>query len=194
MPDAPMPPKRIFLIRHAKPQVDRKGFFSAHQARAYVSAYDTAEVEEFVLQHEAIPYKHIRKVYCSTLVRSQQTARAIFGDGVELRIDATFREFERRVFGLPLVRLPIKLWLLGARLLWFLGFNNGGIETFKQARARARKAAEMLSEDAHQHKTTVLVAHGLLNHFIKRELVRMGWQQSIKGGTGFLAVDMLTFA
>lgn len=160
-------------------------------ARQYISQYDTAEVEEFVLQHEAIPYKQINKVYCSTLVRSQLTARAIFGEEVELKVDHTFREFERRIFSLPLLRLPINLWLLTARLLWFLGFNSRNIETFRQARTRARKAAELLDQDARQNSTTVLVAHGLLNNFIRRELKRLGWQVSIKGGSSFLSVHMM---
>ncbi|OKL39922.1 histidine phosphatase family protein [Pontibacter flavimaris] len=184
-------PNRIFLIRHAKPLVERKGYFNAQAARQYISDYDTALVEEFVLQHEAIPYKQIKKVYCSTLVRSQLTARAIFGEEVELKIDATFREFERRIFSLPLLRLPIKLWLLSARVLWFLGFNSRDIETFRQARTRARKAAELLDQDARQNHTTVLVAHGLLNNFILRELRRLGWRTSIKGGNSFLAVHLL---
>ncbi|WP_266202513.1 phosphoglycerate mutase family protein [Pontibacter kalidii] len=185
-------PNRIFLIRHAKPRVKRSGFFDVEAARKYIADYDAAQVEEFVLQHEAIPYKQVKKVYCSTLVRSQLTARAIFGEEVELRIDATFREFERRIFSLPFLRLPIKLWLLSARVLWFLGFNSRDIETFRQARARARRAAELLDQDARQNHTTVLVAHGLLNNFILRELKRLGWQASINGGNSFLAVHMLS--
>lgn len=184
-------PYRIFLIRHARPKVERKGFFNATAAQKYISDYDTAQVEAFVLQHEAIPFKEIKKVYCSTLVRSQLTARAIFGEDVELHIDETFREFERRIFTLPWLHLPIKVWLLSARLLWFLGFNNRDIETFRQARTRARKAADLLDRDARQNHTTVLVAHGLLNSFIRRELKRLGWQESIKGGSDFLSVDML---
>ena len=184
-------PSRIFLIRHARPKVERKGFFDVAAARQYISDYDTAQVEAFVLQHEAIPYKEIKKVYCSTLVRSQLTARAIFGEDVELRIDETFREFERRIFTLPWLHLPIKVWLLIARLLWFLGFNNRDIETFRQARTRARKAAGLLDQDARLNHTTVLVAHGLLNSFIRRDLKRLGWQESIKGGSDFLSVHLL---
>ncbi|GHA53602.1 phosphoglycerate mutase family protein [Pontibacter akesuensis] len=183
--------QQIFLIRHARPTVSRKGLFSASDASTYISDYDTAQVEEFVLQHEAIPYRQIKKVYCSTLVRSQLTARAIFGEEVALVQEPVFREFERRIFSLPLVRLPIKVWLLSARLLWFMGLNSQGIETFREARARARQAADILAQDAAAHQTTVLVAHGLLNGFIRRELRRMGWQTGIKGGNDFLAVHVL---
>lgn len=187
------PPKlhRIFLIRHARPQVESKGIFSAAGAKQYITDYDAASVEEFILEHEAIPYKEITKVHCSPLIRSQLTAKAIFGEDVQLIIDQNFREFERKIFSLPLIQLPIKLWLFGARILWFLGFNSRGIETFKEARQRARSAAKQLAEEATQETIAVLVAHGLLNFFIRRELKRLGWQRTIKGGSGFISVNML---
>ncbi|WP_222619733.1 MULTISPECIES: histidine phosphatase family protein [Pontibacter] len=182
-------PKRIFLIRHARPQVSGKGLFNAARARQYITDYDAAQVEEFILAHEALPYKQITKVHCSTLVRSQLTAKAIFGDDVNLIIDHNFREFERKIFSLPLLQLPINLWLVGARILWFLGLNSRGIETFKEARHRARAAAKQLSEEAERETIAVLVAHGLLNFFIRRELKRLGWQISVKGGSGFISVN-----
>lgn len=168
-----------------------KGFFSATAASQYISDYDAAQVEQFVLEHEAIPYKEIKEVYCSTLIRSQLTAKAIFGEEVLLKVDHSFREFERRIFSLPLLRLPIKLWLVIARVLWFLGLNSKDIESFKEAKRRARKCAEILEEDANQNATTVLVAHGLLNNFILWELKKMGWQQTIKGGSGFVSLNMM---
>lgn len=185
------PQQKIFLIRHARPMVARQGFPNAVSARQFLSDYDAAQVEEFVLQHEAIPYKEIKEVYCSTLVRSQLTARGIFGEQVLLKIDHNFREFERKIFSLPLLRLPIRIWLVVARVLWFLGLNHKGIETFGEARQRARKCAQILADDANQNGTTVLVAHGLLNNFIRWELMRMGWQHSVKGGNSFLAVHVL---
>jgi broad specificity phosphatase PhoE len=184
-------PKQIFLIRHARPKVETKGYFNAAAATQYISDYDAAQVEEFVLQHESIPYKEINAVYCSTLVRSQLTAKAIFGEQVLLQVDHNFREFERKIFSLPLLRLPIRLWLVAARILWFLGLNNKGIETFKEAKVRARRCAEILQQDAYENTTTVLVAHGLLNNFIRWELKRMGWYQTVKGGSGFVSLNAL---
>lgn len=189
--DKPILPKRIFLIRHARPDLPGHGLFSDKDARKYISDYDAAAVEEFVLEHETIPHEEIDKVYCSTLPRSQLTAKAIFGEKVQLKIDKTFREFERRIFSLPYLRLPIKLWLVSARLLWFLGFNSKDIETFAEARQRARSCAETLAADAGKHHTTVLVAHGLLNNFIRRELQKMGWQIKFNGGHGYLSVTLM---
>jgi broad specificity phosphatase PhoE len=184
-------PKRIFLIRHARPDVSKKGLFSQEAANNYISDYDAAAVEEFVLEQETIPFKEIDKVYCSTLPRSQLTAKAIFGESVQLKIDSVFREFERRIFSLPLLKLPIKLWLVSARILWFLGFNNKDIETFKEAKQRARSCAETLVSDATVHHTTVLVAHGLLNNFIRKELESMGWQTIRNGGHRYLSVTVM---
>ncbi|WP_245539678.1 histidine phosphatase family protein [Pontibacter roseus] len=183
--------QKIFLIRHARPKVSKKGFFSAADARTFISDYDAAEVEEFVLQHEAIPYKEVKQVYCSSLIRSQLTAKAIFGEDVELLVRHEFREFERRIFSLPLLRLPLRFWLLSARALWLLGFNSKGIETFLQARARARQGAELLAQEAEQKNTAILVAHGLLNNFIRRYLQQMGWKSTLHEGSGFLSVSVL---
>ena len=189
--NTPSTPKRIFLIRHARPSVSKSGFFSQHDARKYISDYDAAAIEHFILEHEEIPYSSIDKVYCSTLPRSQLTAKAIFGDKVRLVVDKAFREFERRIFSLPLLRMPIRVWLLSARVLWFMGFNSKDIETFEEAKKRARQCAETLATDADTHNTTVLVAHGLLNRYIRLELQRMGWRKTLDEGHGFLSVTVL---
>nr|WP_246597062.1 histidine phosphatase family protein [Pontibacter aydingkolensis] len=181
------------MIRHARPDLPKSGLFSNEDARKYISDYDAAAVEEFVLEHETIPFEEIDRVYCSTLPRSQLTAKAIFGNKVELKVDSVFREFERRIFSLPLFRLPIKLWLVSARILWFMGLNSREIETFKQAKQRARLCAETLATDAATNHTTVLVAHGLLNNFIRRELSKMGWETKFNGGHGYLAVTLLQY-
>jgi broad specificity phosphatase PhoE len=184
-------PNRIFLIRHARPAVSKRGFFSAADARQFITDYDAAQVEEFVLRNETIPFKEIRKVFCSTLIRSQLTAKTIFGDKVQLVIDPDFREFERKIYSLPLVRLPIRLWLLSSRALWLMGLNSKGIESFKEAKKRVRRCAERLTEESEQHKTVVVVAHGFLNNFIRRDLQKMGWKFALNGGNGFVSVNVL---
>jgi broad specificity phosphatase PhoE len=171
--------------------VSKEGYFSASDARTFISDYDAAAVEQFVLQHTAIPYQEIKEVYCSTLVRSQLTAKAIFGEEVELNIRYEFREFERKIFSLPLLRLPIRLWLVSARALWMMGLNSKGIETFRQAKRRARECALLLAQDAETRPTVILVAHGLLNNFIRWYLQDLGWKSSLHEGSGFLSVTVM---
>lgn len=190
-PNQPAATARIFLIRHARPLVSTAGWFSAATARTYLADYDAAEVEQFVLARAAIPCQEIKQVYCSTLVRSQITARQIFGEAVELIIRPEFREFERRIFSLPVLRLPIRFWLLSARALWVLGFNSREIETFREARQRARLCAGLLAKAAAQEPPVILVAHGLLNFFIRRYLHATGWKTASHEGSGFLGVTVL---
>ncbi|MDX5348364.1 MAG: histidine phosphatase family protein, partial [Hymenobacteraceae bacterium] len=158
---------RIFLIRHARPQVERTGLFSHKQATKYIQEYDIAEVDAALPFEDADVLHQVKRVFCSTLHRSRKTARALFGQQTEYVEDANFREFERRIFKLPYLKLPINLWLVKARLLWLLGFNSKGIETFKEARKRAKQAAQVLIKEAQQEGVAVLVAHGLLNKYLE---------------------------
>jgi broad specificity phosphatase PhoE len=184
----------IFLIRHSKPLVARDGLFDHTRARRFIQAYDAAAIEAVVAKPRDLPYEEIKRVHCSALPRARQTAQAIFGPGVELVEDRLFNECERRILALPLLRFPLQVWLTGARLLWLLGLNSRGIENYRQARKRARQGAEALARYAQAEEKTVLVAHGLLNVFIRRQLRKMGWQVVRHEGHGYLAVTELVKA
>lgn len=181
----------IFLIRHSRPLVSRSGFFDYRRASEYIRQYDAAAIEALVNKPRNLPYQEIKRVHCSALPRAKLTAQAIFGTEVELVEDRLFNECERKILALPLLRFPLKVWLIGARLLWLLGLNSSGIETYRQARQRARQAADTLARYAQEEKKTVLVAHGLLNLFIRRYLKKQGWKVVRQEGHGFLAVTEL---
>lgn len=191
-PDQPDPIiLRIFLVRHARPEVSRKGAFGQKQASQFIQDYDAADVEANITPPAGLPYQEVTKVYCSTLNRSKKTARALFGPEMPLVEDQAFNEFERKVLRLPLLKFPIDFWLTASRALWLLGLNSRGIETFRQAKRRARNSAEHLARQAWQEGQLVLVAHGFLNSFIRRELQQLGWKVVRKDGTGFLGVTEL---
>ncbi|RDC65628.1 histidine phosphatase family protein [Adhaeribacter pallidiroseus] len=183
--------QHIFLIRHQRPDVSKKGFFNQQQAGQFLKNYDTSAIEQLVTKPAGLPYEHVTQVFCSNLPRAKQTARAIFGPGVTLIEDALFNEFQRQVFRVPKIKFPIKFWLYGARILWLLGLNNKGLETFGQARKRARKAALKLGQQAATDGKVVLVAHGFLNFFVRRALQKMGWRVVRADGGGFLGVTEL---
>jgi broad specificity phosphatase PhoE len=182
---------RIFLVRHARPEVSRKGAFGQQQASQFIQDYDAADVEAGISPPAGLPYKEVKKVYCSTLTRSKKTARALFGPEMPLVEDPTFNEFERKILRLPLLKFPIDFWLTASRAFWLLGLNSSGIETFRQAKSRSRHCAEHLTSQAQQEGQLVLVAHGFLNAFIRRELQKQGWQVTRKDGSGFLGVTVL---
>lgn len=181
----------IFLIRHSRPLVARQGLFDHSRASRFISDYDAAAIEDVVNKPAGLPYEEVKRVHCSALPRARHTAQAIFGPQVELVVDKLFNECERRIGALPLLRFPIRIWLAGARLLWLLGLNSRGIENYRQARQRARLGAQTLSDYARQEGKTVLVAHGLLNLFLRYYLRRLGWRVVRREGHGYLAVTEL---
>lgn len=181
----------IFLIRHYKPQLVRAGFFNHIRAKQFINDYDAAGIETLINKPAGLPYAEIKRVHTSALPRAKQTALALFGPGVALVEDKIFNECERKILALPLLQFPIKVWLAGARLLWLMGLNSQGIETYRQARQRARQAAETLINYAAEEQNTVLVAHGMLNLFIKQFLKQTGWQIIRQEGNGYLAVTEL---
>ncbi len=60
-----------------------------------------------------------------------------------------------------------------AKELWLFSFSKNG-EFFKQAKNRARLAAEKLIALAQTHHDVLLVGHGFINHFIAKELKKRG--------------------
>ncbi len=184
---------RIFLIRHGKPLVSRAGFFSHRSAAQFILDYDATDVEEFDRILADVDFANLKHVHCSTLQRAKGTARKLFGSEITLKEDAVFREFERKIIKLPMLKMPIRFWLILSRLLWVFGFNKSGIESFTDARNRAKAGANLLAAEAKKEGVAVLVAHGFLNRFLVRSLKRSGWQLAKKADYGFVGVTELAF-
>ena len=72
-----------------------------------------------------------------------------------------------------------------------LGFNKKGIESFKAAKLRAKNAASFLAKDATKNGKTLLVSHGLLNHYLVKYLKKRGWKEVYSGGKGYLSQRLL---
>jgi len=181
----------IFLVRHHKPQIARAGLFNQARATQFITDYDAANIEVIPDIPTGLPYGEIKRVHTSALPRAKQTARALFGPEIELKEDKLFNECERKILALPLLRFPISVWLAGARILWLMGLNSRGIENYRQARARARQCAALLAQYAESERKTVLVAHGMLNIFIRQYLRKMGWQITRRDGNSYLSVTEL---
>ncbi|HVO26861.1 MAG TPA: histidine phosphatase family protein [Candidatus Margulisiibacteriota bacterium] len=112
-------------------------------------------------------------IVCSDTRRAIESARALDGTREPL-VDPVFREA-----GLPL-SLPVPLslsfdaWIVMGRIAWFLGWSAGG-ESLTEARRRASTAARRLTKLCAQHRSVMLVGHGVFNALIAAELRRKGW-------------------
>jgi hypothetical protein len=185
------PKMQIFLIRHAKPDVSRSGFFNHTMAKKFIEDYHIANIVADIEKPDCGEFTDVDHVYCSTLNRSKQTAKLLFGEHVKLRELENFREFESRIVTFPALHLPLGFWLFISRLLWFLGLNKRGIESYREGRKRARIASKILHDDAVITGKVVLVAHGFLNFFLRHELKKLGWVVTRKGGRGYLGITAL---
>jgi len=183
---------QIYLIRHAKPDLKKKNFYSAAEAQQYIHNYNSVEIKPFNPALVKVNLKPNHIIYCSNLPRSQETALAIFSDKYPIVSDTVFREFEiRMIEANSIIKLPLGIWQAFSRGSWLLGFNHKGIESYKQAKKRASLAADNLIKVANVEETAVLIAHGMLNGAIEKELTRKGWKVVQKRGQVNLGATVL---
>lgn len=185
--------KQIALIRHGEPDLQKGGRFSYEEAKQYMMNYDSVGImlpdEPFFMveDDEEILF------YTSTLERARHTAQYLFGPDREFVETADFREFERRTDPRQLrMRLPLRYWTVTARIEWMLGLRQDeSIESFGEAKNRAREGARRLDAESRQHDKIVLVAHGFLNRYIKKYLEEEGWEVVRDGGRDYFATTIL---
>ena len=174
---------QIYLIRHAKPNLKKRFLSSADQAQNYVESYSKAPIHEIDSGKVRVDLNKPHQIYCSNLVRSQETALALFGDSYVIVSDSVFREFELKIVrASSVVKLPLDLWKGVSRLFWLLGCNHEGIESYKEAKKRVVLSADNLEKLANQEETAILVGHGMINGAIAKELKKRGWDVKSKKG------------
>jgi len=182
---------QIVLLRHGEPALNKKGWRKRKQAVQFTKDYDSVGI----YTPEFIPLKlqlnELEVIYTSSINRSISTAQQVF-DLMEIQVpEPMFREFERKIISFPNIKLPLKLWLGMSRISWLMGLNDKGIEKFSEARNRAREAAIFLEKDAFRNGKTLLVSHGLLNHYLVKYLKKNGWKVVFDGGKGYLSQKVL---
>ena len=118
-----------------------------------------------------------REAHClvtSPLRRSRDSAQLLAPTAPPL-IDPCFREAELPSAIRSGLRLRPEMWAWLARSAWFCGWS-AGVESFEAARARASRAASVLTGHAEEFGAVVLVGHGLMNILIARRLRAAGWR------------------
>src|SRR5262245_39492685 len=180
---------KIYLVRHGEPIVDHSqkanllGY--AKWRRSYYHASIKLDKEKAADVARKVGGQ--AKYFSSDLKRAVHTAAEII-QGAEVIKEKVFREME-----LPLVVLPIRAkcssWLVVSRLLCLCGFGSRG-ESFKQAKARMRRAVARLLDEA-KKQDVVLFGHGMMNYFIAKELKRSGWRGDLPSKIKYWGVVVL---
>ena len=166
---------RIVLARHGKPAWDFRTRIPGHALGEWLRGEADAPLDPSSRPSAELA-RLTRTATCvlaSTLRRSRDSAHLLAPSATPL-IDPCFREAELpSAFGSSL-RLRPEMWAGLARSAWFCGWA-AGVESFKSARARAAKAAAVLTDRAKACGLIVLVGHGLMNILIGQRLRAAGW-------------------
>jgi broad specificity phosphatase PhoE len=184
---------RIVLIRHGEPDLGYWQSVSAQDMAQWIEAYNAAGIKSNSLPTKSVIDMMFGCSYfvCSDLDRSIQSAK-ILGTSQINHIDPLFREA-----GLPYARwkgitLSPTLWSVLFRVWWLFGYSENS-ESYKEAKQRARIAANQLLQLARQHEFIVLVGHGIMNKLIGKELLSHHWKQEAVSGNGYWSFRAFSF-
>ena len=185
---------QITLLRHGQPDISTDKALRAKELGAWIKAYNAANL---IAEHKP-PKKTIAAVHaCSTIVcsdlnRSIESANMLGVTKIDVT-DSLFRELELPHGQFLSPKLPLKVWFVLFRVLWFLGYSNNS-ESFKYAKLRAVSAAKKLAEMAASHDSVVFIGHGFLNRFIARALLANGWCGPVDPGKNFWQFGVYNYA
>ena len=177
---------QIIIIRHGEPAMDKKGWKNRQEAIRYTEMYDSVGVYDFEQKPICLRNQDIDTIFTSLLPRAINTCEKTFEKSIPMQSMSLFNEFERRIFKFPNIKLPRQFWSVTTKIVWMMGFNHKGIESFSEAKARAKEAANFLDDNAQIHGKTVLFAHGFMNRYIKKYLKKSGYKVIDMDGKKYL--------
>jgi len=167
---------KIFLVRHGKPIMHKKGVLDTSGYNQWIIEYNAAPVSTEYTQHDLKePAFSDSIVFCSNLRRSIDSAESMFLNRTDITLNSIFREADIPFLHIPKLKLPLSGWALFARLCWALNLGIGNQETLFKAVQRAKIATQLLISATEEGKPVVMFGHGIMNFLIAREIRRSGW-------------------
>lgn len=164
----------IVLIRHGKPEGAVNPRLCAPGYRQWIKNYDRSKVVAHSRPAAALKSQlRLHHLVSSDLIRAVDSTLICMGQEPAQQLPI-LREMAIPHYPLP-VRLKAWTWLYLSRVFWTLGIPCSS-ESFSQARQRAREGASELIRLAEHHGKVAVFCHGYMNFFLRRALVRHGWQ------------------
>ena len=180
-------PGWIVTVRHGRPDMDRSIRLTSAEYEQWWADYTRSGLapgEEPAAELVELGSGATHRL-SSGLKRAIETAEAVSpGEGFE-SFDL-FNEAPLPRPPVPLIKLKPMTWGFVSRVFWFVGYSRGG-ESHFQAIGRARRAANMLADEATKGSNVLLCAHGYFNWMINVALRMKGWQRTYNGGHSFWA-------
>jgi broad specificity phosphatase PhoE len=168
--------RTITLVRHGHSAHQQAGWLTASAFERWHTAYDAAGLTPHDRPPEITraPASRAALVVASDMQRARESA-ALLAPDAPAKVSALLREVD-----LPVprwarwLRLPVAGWIALSRLAWILGAR--GTESFPAAIARARAAADWLTELAAARGDVVAVTHGGFRRLLAAVLRGRGWR------------------
>ena len=165
----------LIIVRHGEPALSRDKRLNWRGFKYWWMLYDEGGLKQGQEAPKII--KRLAKqsdlIISSTLRRAIETAN-LAKKGAPDKLSDLLVEAPLPPPNLGYFRFTPRVWGVLARISWLLGFSGGG-ESFRQARKRADKAAELLSQEAKGGKFIMVTAHGWFNRMIRRGLYKRGF-------------------
>lgn len=167
--------KQIMIIRHQKVDIEKQLFYNYKKLEEYKSDYDIEDIHP-VQSKSILNTFDIDTVYTSSLHRSKATASLLLGDNFVYESKSFFNELKPGTVNIPLLYLPKSLWNGLNRVFWMFGSKpKASSENRGMAQRRVNRAASFLDQKAKEKGKVLLVAHGYMNHLLRKRLKNMGW-------------------
>ena len=170
--------KKIILLRHSKVDIKNKSIY-ANELKNYIKEYNSSNIITQSNNKIDTIYHENKILICSNLKRSIQTVNNVFNKKPDY-INKLFNEAELPYTNKKLLKLPVSLWLIIFRILWFIGYSKNSI-SYKETKIRAKKSAQLLIKISKENnKDIILIGHGIMNRLIKKEIITQNYTVEIK--------------
>lgn len=147
------------------------------QFQAWMETYDNIDIKK----DDHIPEKTIEVVREAKLVVSSDSKQTVqsaikLTDSLSFIQSPLFREavVSSHLLAPNWLKHKWKTWIVLGRVLWVMGYSKG-VESYEEAKLRAKQAADTLVGYAMVFQRIVLVGHSYFNMLIGLELRARGW-------------------
>ena len=178
----------LALIRHVTPLIDRGVCDAAEVARCAI-LYDTTQslalyqTDKFKNSVAYEKLARISRICSSPLPRAALTAQKLFPQR-DIEYLEALREFNLRIFPVPLIKIPFNCWLVLSRLLWWCGMNPSGASVGAERRRVFDLVPSLLEAD------TAVIAHGFVLRVIRRSARQAGYRLIYRFCEGCFCVEI----
>ncbi|PHR59130.1 MAG: histidine phosphatase family protein [Robiginitomaculum sp.] len=171
-----MKPDIIILARHGEPDLSRRVRLNWRGYKYWWRLYDEAGLKPTQKAPKIIKTLAAQAdlVIASTLPRAIETAEQACGGRVS-RLEEVLVEAPLPPPNLGYFKFRPTTWGVVSRISWCLGFSGEG-ESRKEAKIRAKQAAQLLSDEAAGGKMIFVAAHGWFNRMIRPNLKQLGFE------------------